>query len=132
MTETATHHPTSNPLLQPQTYWRVSAVALSGVALLGVVLNLLGQGELLAPFLAFDWTHNVLHIVLAGTAFLFGFGPVSHGLARSAAAVFGFVYLGLGVFGFFIADLAVMHLEIGENLVHILLGAWALVTAFSR
>lgn len=131
MSELATTTTTTNPVLNPTVYWRVSAFALTAVALLGIVLNAMDQGTLLgADFLAFDWSHNVLHVVLAGAAFLFGFGNLPTRLVRTFAIVFGVVYAGLGVLGFFVAEVGPIHLELGENLVHLLLGAWGLVTGF--
>lgn len=132
MPETATTLTTTrtaerSPLMDPVVYWRVSAFALAAVALLGILLSATGNGALLGDgFLAFDWPHNVLHVVLAGAAFLFGFANLPGTLVKTAAMVFGFVYAGLGVLGFFLADVGPIHLELGENLVHILLGAWGL------
>jgi hypothetical protein len=121
-----------NPVMDPTVYWRVSAFALTATALLGIVLNAMGQGTLLgADFLAFDWGHNILHVVLAGAAFLFGFGNLPANLVRTFTIVFGIVYGGLGVLGFFVSDLGgFIHLELGENLIHLLLGAWGLVAGF--
>jgi hypothetical protein len=132
MSDYATSTTTRSPVMDPTVYWRVSAFALTAVALLGIVLTAMDQAALLgANFLAFDWTHNILHVVLAGAAFLFGFANLPANLVRTFAIVFGFVYAGLGVLGFFVSDLGgIMHLELGENLVHILLGAWGLVAGF--
>lgn len=128
MTEYATPTNTQNILLDPRTYWRVSAFALAATALLGIVLNALGEGDLLAPFLAFDWTHNIVHIALAGAAFYFGFANLAGATVRTFAVVFGIVYGLLGVLGFFIADLGILHLELGENLIHLVLAAWAITS----
>jgi hypothetical protein len=131
MSELATPTTTRNPLIDPALYWRVSAFALTAVALLGIVLTAMDQATLLgSDFLAFDWSHNVLHVVLAGAAFLFGFANLPANLVRTFAIVFGFVYGGLGVLGFFVADLGIIHLELGENLVHLALGAWGLAAGF--
>ncbi len=131
MSDYATSTTTRNPVMNPTVYWRVSAFALTAVALLGIVLNAMDQGTLLgADFLAFDWGHNILHVVLAGAAFLFGFGNLPANLVRTFAIVFGIVYAGLGVLGFFVTDVGPIHLELGENLVHLLLGAWGLVAGF--
>ena len=132
MSDYATTTTTRNPVMDPTVYWRVSAIALAAVALLGIVLTAMDQATLLgADFLAFDWTHNILHVVLAGAAFLFAYANLPATLVRTFAIVFGFVYAALGVLGFFVADLGgVMHLELGENLVHILLGAWGLLAGF--
>lgn len=131
MSDYATSTTTRNPVTDPGVYWRLSAFALTAVALLGIVLNAMGQGDLLgADFLAFDWGHNILHVVLAGAAFLFGFGNLPTRLVRTFAIVFGVVYAGLGVVGFFVNEVGPIHLELGENLVHLLLGAWGLVAGF--
>lgn len=133
MTETATSaYQGTNPIVNPVIYWRVSAVALGAVALLGIVLNSFGIGDLLgANFLAFDWGHNILHVVLAVAAAIFGWGNLGAGITKTFAIVFGFVYALLGVLGFFVADLGILNLEIGENLVHLVLGAWALTAGFA-
>ena len=131
MTDYATPTTTRNPVMDPTVYWRISAFALTAVALLGIVLNAMDQGALLgANFLAFDWSHNILHVVLAGAAFLFGFGNLPANLVRTFTIVFGVVYGGLGVLGFFVTEVGPIHLELGENLVHLLLGAWGLVAGF--
>jgi hypothetical protein len=131
MSELATPTTTRNPVMDTTLYWRVSAFALTAVALLGIVLSALAQETLLgADFLAFDWSHNILHVVLAGAAFLFGFGNLPTTLVRTFTIVFGVVYAGLGVLGFFVTEVGPIHLELGENLVHLLLGAWGLVAGF--
>lgn len=133
MTETAhAVFQNTNPVINPTMYWRVSAFALTGVALLGILINTFaGNSEGISGFLVFDWTHNIVHVVLAGAAFIFGFAPVAPAVSKTFAIIFGFVYAGLGVFGFF-ADLGAigLGLELGENLIHILLGAWALAAGF--
>lgn len=132
MTEYATTPTnTENPIMDPRIYWKVSAWALAAVALLGIIWNMLmGNNEGIPGFLVFDWGHNIVHAVLAGAAFLFGYGSFPPRVVKTMAIVFGFVYGGLGVLGFFLMDLGILHLELGENLVHLLLGAWALVAGF--
>ncbi|HUR24707.1 MAG TPA: hypothetical protein VM327_01680 [Candidatus Thermoplasmatota archaeon] len=146
MTTYATARPTrQNFILDPQIYWRVSAFALSAVALLGIILaSISGGGEESAKdqALAFHsqhglgltWTHNVVHVVLALAAFLFGFANISPGVSKTFAILFGFVYVALGVIGFLFSnplgsDLA-LDLGVSLNVVHLLLGAWALTAGF--
>ncbi|MGB0653621.1 MAG: hypothetical protein ACPGQL_10525 [Thermoplasmatota archaeon] len=139
MSDTVTHHhtPASEPFLfSPTLYWRVSAFALSAVAILGIVVNAVtGEVAGIANFLEFDWVHNILHVVLALAAFVFGFGNVGAAARKYGAIVFGFVYMALGVFGLIAGPLSyeigtLMGLELGENLVHVVLGAWALTAGF--
>ena len=101
---------------------------MTAVALLGILLSAMDQEDLLGGgFLAFDWGHNIVHVALACLAFLFGFADLPARVVRTFAIVFGAVYGGLGLLGFFVADLGVLHLELGENLIHLALGLWGLV-----
>ncbi|MDX1612539.1 MAG: hypothetical protein R3185_09220 [Candidatus Thermoplasmatota archaeon] len=132
---------TSNPIADVVVYWRVSALALLAVALLGTALNIaLGTGAWIVDpgFLTFDWTHNVVHYLLAATAGVFGFtGLARKKIAATMAVVVGVVYLGLGIVGFIpgvvsgLDGLLGLHLELGENLVHLLLGGWATYAGLS-
>lgn len=126
---------TNNPILNPRTYWRVSAFALTAVALLGIVVNAItGEVAGIPGFLEFDWAHNILHVVLAAAAFIFGFGNIPGRVSKVFAIIFGFVYMGLGILGLTMGltgdVLGIIGLELGENLVHVLLGAWALAAGF--
>lgn len=142
MSEHARPTNTTNPILDPLIYWRVSAFALTAVALLGIVLaSIYGGGadstndQALAfggPHgLGFTWTHNILHVVLALAAFVFGFAKLPSKVAKVAAIVFGLVYAALGVVGFLwtnpFGDGLALNLGYSLNAVHILLGGWALV-----
>ena len=127
MSEYATTTTGSNSILSPTMFWRLSAYALAAVALLGIVLNATSNEALLGEnFLSFDWTHNILHVVLAGAAFLFGYGNLDAKVTKTFALIFGVVYLALGVVGFVMDTVGPIGLELGENLVHILIGAWGL------
>ncbi|MGB1585733.1 MAG: hypothetical protein ACPHID_01650 [Thermoplasmatota archaeon] len=136
MSEYATPTNTTNPMLNPRTYWRVSAFALTAVALLGIIINAVtGEVAGISGFLEFDWAHNILHVVLAAAAFVFGFGNIPGQVSKIFAIVFGFVYLGLGVLGLAMGMttelFGIIGLELGENLVHVVLGLWALVAGFT-
>ncbi len=149
MSHYATPTNTTNPILDPVIYWRVTAFALTAVALLGIVMASIEGGghesakdQLLAfdgeNGLGFTWTHNIVHVVLALAAFIFGFGSLPGNVVKTFAIVFGVVYAGLGVLGFFgdfghnpLGDGALaLNLGIAFNVVHLLIGAWALVAGF--
>lgn len=118
-------------------YWKISGVALGATAALGILLNATGLGDLLGAFLTFDWTHNVVHVLLAAIGLTLGFGSAPSAVAKNAAKVFGVVYLLLALMGFVTAnlfgvgDLLGLHLEVGENLVHLVLGGWGAYVGFS-
>lgn len=128
---------TGNPIADVTTFWRISGVAVAAVAVLGILLNLLDEEALLGSFLTFDWTHNIVHVVLAAIALVMGFGTVAMNMSKMVAKVFGAVYLLLGVAGFISAglfglgDAIGLELEIGENLVHLVIGAWGLYAGMS-
>jgi FtsH-binding integral membrane protein len=123
----------TNPLMNPRTYAIVTGFALAATALLGIVMSIATGGDFVKGFLEFDWTHNVLHVVLAAAALAAGF-LASGDYAKMYAKVFGIVYVGLAVVGFVagpdVLGFLGVHLEIGENLVHLLIGAWGILTGF--
>lgn len=130
---------TRTPLiLDVRVFWQVSGIALAAVALLGIAMSLFAGGAFINGFLEFDWTHNVVHVVLAALALVFGFGNIDVGVSKTTAKVVGIVYLLLGILGFvppvvtMLGDVLALHLELGENLVHLVVGAWGVVTGFSR
>lgn len=135
---------TGNPIANVTVYWRVSAMALAGVALLGLLINALGGNnayvpnlEIMESILVFDWTHNVVHVALFAVAALFGFGSFSQAISANAAKVVGIVYLALGIAGFsgafvgMLDGLIHLHLEAGENIIHLALGGWGAYAGFA-
>lgn len=122
----------TNPVLNTRNYAKITGIAVAAVALLGIILNAINNPNLLgAEFLAFDWTHNILHVVLAAVGLYLGFAGTD-ALCTLYARVFGVVYLLLGITGFFWTGLSatVLHLELGENLIHIVIGAWGCAAGF--
>jgi hypothetical protein len=119
--------------LNPTLYARVTGFALAAVALLGIVLQLATNGKFIEGFLVFDWTHDLLHVALAGLALAAGFAA-GGAYARNYARVFGIVYTGLAVAGFVsgnVVGFLGIHLELGENLVHAAIGVWGLAAGFT-
>ncbi len=125
-------------------YWKVSALGLAAVALLGIIVNAIGGNyafvpniEAMTSILVFDWTHNIVHVALFGIAAYFGFTNVSKAAAANAAKIVGVVYLALGVLGFIpaVTDLLLatigLSLQAGENILHLALGAWGAYVGFT-
>lgn len=118
-------------------YCRVSGVALAALAALGFLLVAVGMGGLLDGFLAFDTAHNVLHALLAAITIGLGFGEPRVVPSKAAARALGGAYAALALAGFISGSLfgagppLGLHLEVGENLVHLVLGAWGLYAGFA-
>jgi hypothetical protein len=122
----------ANPVLNPTMYARVTGIALAATALLGIIMNIATtNGTLLENFLAFDWAHNIVHVVLAGAALFVGFAGTAY--ARNYARAFGVVYTALAIFGFIPGtslSFVGIGLELGENLIHLVIGLWGLACGF--
>ena len=122
----------TNPVLNTRNYAKFTGIVIAAVALVGIILNAIGNPDVLgANFLAFDWTHNILHVVLAAAGLYVGFAGTD-ALCTLYARVFGVVYLLLGITGFFWTGVSatMLHLELGENLLHALVGAWGCAAGF--
>jgi uncharacterized membrane protein HdeD (DUF308 family) len=101
-------------------------MAQAVMRVLGVVLTVAGLAGFFLPLpglLDLTLTHNLVHLV-SGLAALY----VSRDAKSSVwlAKLFGFIYLLLGVAGFFIQDVAgLVHLTLTDSVIHL---ALALVT----
>ena len=110
-----------------KTYCQTMGVVL----LLLFVLGILGIG--IPGFLSVNEpTEIVLHLVTGGLAAWAGFTAGGYSsFAKPYAQWFGAIYLVLGLLGFFVHDLPLgIHLDLGCNLAHLLLGAWGVYLGF--
>lgn len=116
------------------TYARLTGAVLLLTGLVGIAALATGYiGFLSLDFLAWDTTHNVLHVALGLLALYVGFaprpalGPLTYGKA------FGVLYTLLALIGF-IAPTSLVSLgltfETGENLIHLVVGVLGLVAGF--
>jgi hypothetical protein len=105
----------------------------------GVVLLLLGIGGLLlgdgllVGLLNIDIGEDIVHILTGGILAYVGFGQRDQNVARSVVGVLGVVYLLVGLLGFvlpFMFGLVPSGYTIGDNLVHLALGALGIVVGF--
>lgn len=110
----------------PKVYAQLTGVVVGIVAVLGFLLTWTNNADLLGSWLVFDNTHNIAHVVLAAVALYVGFGGASASLQKNYAIVFGAVYALLGIAGFFTASILGIGLEVGENLIHLVVGALGL------
>lgn len=124
-------------LLQPRMFARGWAVVLLGLVLVGIPLGFTEHADLLPGLLEFDWTHDLLHVVLLGLAVHFGWFARSDA-TRTYARTFGIGGLLVATVGFVPAAAASVHaatgwhFELGENVVHAALGIWGTVAGFRR
>lgn len=119
-------------------YWRVSAALLLVVAAAGFFLVATRRAALWPGFLVFDAFHNGLHAALFLVAAIFATGLLPASATRLAAGWVGVSYLALAALGFLsnrlfgLGPLVGMNLELGENVLHLALGAWGAWAGFGR
>lgn len=119
------------------TYARLTGAVLLLTGIAGIASLAGGYiGVLSLDFLAWDTTHNVLHVVLGAIALYVGFAATPYLDAITYGKVFGVIYTFLALAGFASANvlglgpILGLHLELGENLIHLLVGAAGLVAGF--
>ncbi|MBI4543485.1 MAG: hypothetical protein HY705_10700 [Gemmatimonadetes bacterium] len=98
----------------------------------GVVLLLLGVIGFLTPTLAginLGKKHSLVHLATGAVLAWVGFGQTDEGLAKNLVLVFGVIYLALGVLGFVREDLILYHAEVRINVIHLVIGLWAIAAA---
>ena len=112
-----------------KTYCQVAGVLLLVLGVAGV----LGIG--IPGFLSVNEpTEIALHFITGGLAAWAGFTAGGYSsFAKSYAQWFGLIYLLLGIVGFFAPDLPLgIHLDLGCNLAHVVLGVWGAYAGFMR
>lgn len=104
-------------------YCQVTGIVLLVVGVLGIVgFGIPGLLSISEP------TEIGLHLVLGALSTYVGFTGGDYGkFALLYAKVFGIVYLLLGIVGFPAPDLIPgAHLDLGCNIVHLVLGVWGI------
>lgn len=105
-------------------YCQVTGVVLLVVGVLGIVY----QGALVPGLLSVHEPGEIaLHLVLGAASTFVGFTKGDYGnKALLYAKVFGPVYIVLGVLGFIVPTILspIISLDLGCNVVHLVLGAW--------
>lgn len=107
----------------------------------GWLLLVLGALGFILPnvggsYLWFDGAENWAHALLGVVALAIGYGVKDHQTQKWVTIVFGVVALFFGVWGFVVGGnptpnfYSVTNLEMLDNLVHLVVAAWALWAAF--
>lgn len=112
-----------------RTFTLVLGVVMLLVGILGYVVNPAG-GMLLGVF-AVDGLHNAIHLVTGVAALAAAF----MGWSRVFCQIFGVVYLLVGVLGLVATDasgmlLGMLHNNMADNLLHIVIGGAAAYVGF--
>ncbi|MBI4449152.1 DUF4383 domain-containing protein [Candidatus Woesearchaeota archaeon] len=87
-------------------------------------------------FLEFDTVHNVVHLLLGAILLWVAYGADEE-MGVSVVKVLSVVYILLAVLGFALGGMGsadvwgLLQLELGENLVHLVLGIWGAWAAWS-
>jgi hypothetical protein len=100
------------------------------VGILFLVVGLLGFFiDDLFGLLHFDMLHNVIHLVVGLLGLFAARGDTS---AKLFAKTLGYVYVVIGVIGFIVPGLfGLMELELGDNILHLVVGAYGLYLAYT-
>jgi len=84
--------------------------------------------DLLFGYFTVSPMHNVVHIVTGVIAIM---AATSHRLARLFFQLFGLIYTAVAVWGFWTnGDLVIMHLNVADNIFHIIVGVLGLLIGF--
>ena len=118
--------------MNPKQFLQVGGVIL---LLLGIVGFLLP--DLLGSTLYFDQSENIAHTVLGVVALVLA--PLALGdLKKWIVVLVGLIALYFGVAGFLVSEnpapnwYGVTNLEMLDNVLHLVIGVWALVAAFGK
>lgn len=118
--------------MNPKQFLQMGGTVLLILGIVGYILPDVG-GDLLW----FDGTENIAHVVLGIVALALSALPLGP-LAKWIVAAVGLGALYFGVAGFLIAGqvapnwYGIVNLEIGDNVVHLVIGVWALYAAFNK
>ena len=129
-------------LFTPRGFLIVGGAVLLVLGLLGfVILNGSPQQSLLGSFFWLDNSENIAHLVLGAVAlaavFVPGLNTALEPYYRWIVILVGVIALFFGVYGFLVAGDAsgkntfgLSNLELGDNLLHLVVAAWAFLAAF--
>lgn len=115
---------------QPARGWMIlQGFVLLAVALLGLfapVADLLHNLRL-----HIEGGEDAVHWVLGIAAVALGFAVRNARAIALVAIVYGVTYVAVGLLGFFVSDIGPWHVAIGDNLLHLALGAVSLATGIA-
>jgi hypothetical protein len=127
------------PVIMPVTTTRTWNPDRIWLALLGVTLALVAILGLIDPVadllhkmkLHIEGGEDFLHWVLAALTLGLAFGVRDDALLTTLTTIYGIVYLVVGIFGFFVEEIGPWHVAVGDNILHVALGAVTLGAAMA-
>ena len=128
-------------LFTPRGFLMTGGIVLLVLGLLGfVILNGSPQQSLLGSFFWLDTSENIAHVALGVVAlaalYVPGLNSALEPYYKWIVILVGLIALFFGVYGFLVASAAqpntfgLTNLELGDNLLHLIVAAWAFLAAY--
>ena len=128
-------------LFTPRGFLMTGGTVLLVLGLLGfVILNGSPQQSLLGSFFWLDNSENIAHVALGVVAlaalYVPGLNSALEPYYKWIVILVGLIALFFGVYGFLVAGAAtpntfgLTNLELGDNLLHLIVAAWAFLAAY--
>jgi hypothetical protein len=122
--------------MNPRQFLIIGGVILLVLGILGFILQPVSEGRLLGEALWFDNAENIAHTILGIVAIAAAY-VLNATLQKWLTAIVGVVALVFTVLGLIVIgtpptqlNLGVTNLELLDDVVHLVVGVWALVAAF--
>lgn len=114
----------------PAGFLQIGGIILVVLGLLGFFLIGPDTSGIFGSVWWFDNAENWAHLVLGAVALVLAFGVKNDDANKWVAAIVGIVAVIAGIWGFFSGNLLGAGLELLDNILHLVVGAWALYAVF--
>lgn len=120
-------------IISPKGFLQVGGIVLVLVAILGFI-GIIGptEGALFGAGWWFDNAENWAHLVLGVVALAVAYGVKDAKTQKTVTMVVGVVAILVGLYGFINPMLLGANLEFADNILHLVIGAWALKASMKK